>query len=94
MPFGSANSSTSVILGLSRDLPESLKRIHLFNVGVDKRDYMFERLDIMGVDYSQWEFIWHDTGYAYSKTIKGMKIDDITFHYRYEVGNKEFIWWG
>lgn len=84
IPFGSANSTTSVILGLSRDKPEALKRVHLVNVGVDKRKYMFERLDIMNVDYSQWEFVWHQSGYEYAKTLKDVKVDDITFHYRYE----------
>lgn len=84
IPFGSANSATSILLGLSRDNPKSLKRIHLVNVGVDKREYMFERLDMIGADYSKYEFIWHESGYEYSKTIKGMKVDDITFHYRYE----------
>lgn len=38
----------------------------------------------MGVDYSMYEFIWHESGYAYSKELKGLIIDDITFHYRYE----------
>jgi len=84
IPFGSANSTTSVLLGLSRDRPKNLKKIHLVNVGVDKRAYMFERLDIMGADYSQYEFVWHESGYPYSKTLKNVKIDDITFHYRYE----------
>jgi len=84
IPFGSANSTTSVLLGLSRDKPKGLKRIHLVNVGVDKREYMFERLDMMGADYSDYEFIWHQSGYEYSKIIKDIKVDDITFHYRYE----------
>ena len=57
MPFGSANSTTSVILGLSRAKPKSLKRLPL---------------------------VWHESGYEYSKTLKGVSVDDITFHYRYE----------
>ncbi len=38
----------------------------------------------MGVDYSQQKFVWHESGYEYSKTLKGVSVDDITFHYRYE----------
>ena len=79
IPFGSANSATSVLYGLSRDKPKSLKIIHLVNVGVDKREYMFERLDLMGADISQYEIVWHETNQPYSKTIKGESVDDITF---------------
>ena len=55
LPFGSANSATSVLYGLHVDLESgehnrNLKRIHLVNVGVDKRIYMFERLGMMGID--------------------------------------------
>jgi len=91
LPFGSANSATSVLLGLSRDKPKSLKRIHLVNVGVDKREYMFERLELMGADISNYEIIWHDTKQPYSKTIKNIQIDDITFHYRYEAKVVDYI---
>ncbi len=93
IPFGSANSATSILLGLSddKDTPKALKRIHLINVGVDKRDYMFERLSLMGADTSMFEFIWHDTKQPYSKTIKGIQIDDITFHYRYEAKVYEYL---
>lgn len=84
LPFGSANSATSVLLGLSRKRPKSLKRIHLVNVGVDKREWMFYRLRLMGADVSMFEIVWHDTEQAYSKTFPGVRIDDITFHPRYE----------
>lgn len=84
IPFGSANSTTSIMLGLSRDKPKNLKRIHLVNVGVDKRKYMFERLEMMQADISDYEIVWHESGEPYSKTFKGVKQDDITFHPRYE----------
>jgi len=88
IPFGSANSSTSILLGINQYLPKKLKNIHLVNVGVDKRRYMFERLSLMGVDISIFEtkynIIFHETKMPYSKKIKGLKVDDITFHYRYE----------
>lgn len=91
IPFGSANSTTSVLLGLSNDKNTSIKRIHLVNVGTDKRKYMQERLDLMGADISNYELVWHDTKQPYSKTIKGVKLDDITFHPRYEAKAIEYI---
>ena len=84
VPFGSANSATSIMLGLSMYKPKNVQRIHLINVGVDKRDYMFERLKLMGADVSAYDFLWHDTKVPYSKLFKGVRLDDMTFHPRYE----------
>ena len=96
MTFGSATSCTSVMLGLADAVvagtaPKSLKTIHLINVGVDKRDHMFERLDLMGADVSMYDFVWHDTEVAYDKLIKGISVDDITFHYRYEAKAYKYL---
>lgn len=84
IPFGSANSATSILLGLSMHRPKNVKRIYLINVGVDKRNFMFQRLKLMGADVSSFEFVWHDTKEPYSKLYKGVQQDDITFHPRYE----------
>ena len=87
MPFGSSTSCTSVMLGLSAvHQPKNLKRIHLINVGVDKREHMFERLELMGAmpNLEKYDIVWHETNVPYSKTIKGICVDDITFHMRYE----------
>lgn len=93
LPFGSANSATSVILGLyqNKDKFKNLKNIYLVNVGVDKRQYMKERLELMKVDYSIFNFIYLDTEQKYSKTFNGIKQDDITFHPRYEAKVQKFI---
>ena len=91
MPFGSSTSCTSVLLGLSGFQPFSLKTIHLVNVGVDKREYMWERLDLMGADLSNYEIVWHDTKIPYDKLLKGVSVDDITFHPRYEAKVYQYL---
>jgi hypothetical protein len=92
IPFGSSTSACSILFGLRRDRPKSLKRIHLINVGVDKRLYMFERLRLMGADkLSDYEIIYKDTKLPYSKVIKGVRIDDITFHMRYEAKAYKYL---
>jgi len=84
MPFGSSTSTCSILYGLSTHKPKSLKRIYLIDVGVDKREYVFERLSYMGVSPNEYEIIHRDTKLPYSKTVPGVSIDDITFHMRYE----------
>ena len=91
MPFGSSTSCTSVLLGLSGFQPFSLKTIHLVNVGVDKREYMWERLALMGADLSNYEIVWHDTKIPYDKLLKGVSVDDITFHPRYEAKVYQYL---
>ena len=91
MPFGSATSCTSVLLGLSEWKPFSLKTIHLVNVGVDKREEMFYRLELMGADISMYDFVWHDTQVPYDKLLKGVSVDDITFHCRYEAKVYQYL---
>lgn len=83
--FGSANSSTSILYGIAKN-KGNIKRIHLLNVGVNKLDWMHERLEIMGLrrDELPFDVIYYDTGYKYQQTVKGVYVDDITFHYRYE----------
>ena len=89
VPAGSCNSLTSVVLGLSRN-PNNLKELFTIAIGPDKRDWMAERLEIMGVDYKNLPFKWkhyslHSNNYAsYSQKFTGETHEDITFHPTYE----------
>lgn len=89
MPAGSCNSLTSVLLGLSRD-SKNLDELFTVGIGPDKRDWVRERLKIMGVDMDALPFKWshfslHDTGYSkYSDHFKGEQFDGIKFHPTYE----------
>lgn len=71
VPFGSANSATSILLGLSMYPKENLKDIYLFGVGPDKREYLTKRLEGMsrfaGVDTCIFE------GLEYSSPKKNFK---------------------
>ena len=94
--FGSSTSTTSVMLGLADAVvagtaPKALKTIHLINVGVDKRSHMFDRLELMGADVSMYDFVWMDTEVPYAKTFKDIRLDDITFHYRYEAKAYKYL---
>ena len=89
VPAGSCNSLTSVVLGLSRN-PNNLKELFTIAIGPDKRDWMAEWLEIMGVDYKNLPFKWkhyslHSNNYAsYSQKFTGETHEDITFHPTYE----------
>ena len=89
MPAGSCNSLTSVLLGLSRDC-KNLRELFTIGIGPDKRAWVKERLEIMGVDTEALPFIWrhyslHDNKYSsYSDKFKGENFDGINFHPTYE----------
>lgn len=89
VPAGSCNSLTSVMLGLSRD-SKNLRELFTLGIGPDKRDWMRERLTIMGVDVANLPFKWrhfslHDSGYsAYTDKFEGEGFDGIAFHPTYE----------
>lgn len=89
VPAGSCNSLTSILLGLSRD-SHNVTELLTLGIGPDKRDWMRERLNIMGVNMDQLPFKWrheslHDTGYAkYSDHFKGESRGPINFHPTYE----------
>tara|TARA_R100001015_G_C4635048_1_gene203266 strand:- start:7338 stop:8291 length:954 start_codon:yes stop_codon:yes gene_type:complete len=89
VPAGSCNSLTSVLLGLSRD-SKNLKELFTIGIGPDKRDWVNERLKIMGVDPEYFNFKWnhyslHDNKYAsYSDKFKDETFEDIIFHPTYE----------
>lgn len=88
-PAGSCNSLTSILLGLSRD-PKNLRKLFTLGIGPDKRGWMRERLNIIGVDLENLPFEWehyslHDSGYAaYSQHFNGEQWGDIKFHPTYE----------
>jgi 1-aminocyclopropane-1-carboxylate deaminase/D-cysteine desulfhydrase-like pyridoxal-dependent ACC family enzyme len=48
MPTGSCNSICSVILGLSKD-PKNIRRVVAMEIGPDKREWLWNRLAILGV---------------------------------------------
>ena len=52
---------------------------------------MFERLELLGANNIPYEIIYHDTKMEYNKTIRGLKVDDITFHYRYEAKCYDYL---
>jgi len=89
VPAGSCNSLTSVLLGLSRE-PNNLKELFTLGIGPDKRDWVKERLDLMGVDTDALPFKWrhyslHDNKYSsYGDKFKGENFDGIDFHPTYE----------
>lgn len=89
MPAGSCNSLTSVILGLSRNA-HNIEELFTIGIGPEKRGWMRERLEYIGVDIDRLPFKWnhhslHDTGYSkYSDHFKGETFSTITFHPTYE----------
>lgn len=47
IPFGGSNSSIGIFMGLSKNLPKGLKRVHLFGIGPDKTSFFLERLKVI-----------------------------------------------
>lgn len=47
IPFGSGNSTTSILYGLSLYKPKNLKKVILVGIGPEKIDYVEERLDVI-----------------------------------------------
>ncbi len=47
IPFGGSNSSIGIFMGLCRNLPKSLKRVHLLGIGPDKTGWFLERLGVI-----------------------------------------------
>ena len=89
VPAGSCNSLTSVMLGLSRN-PKNVDTLFTLGIGPDKREWMSERLALMGVDVNNLPFNWkhfslHDSGYSkYTDHFNGEHFDGIHFHPTYE----------
>lgn len=88
-PAGSCNSLCSILLGLSRD-SKNLTKLFTLGIGPNKRKWVRERMEIMGVDIDHLPFEWehyslHDTDFSkYSDKFKGETHDGINFHPTYE----------
>lgn len=87
MPTGSCNSICSVILGLSRN-PHRVKTLLAMEIGPDKRDWLRERLAVMGVDIATLPFklkyiTLHGDFSKYTDHFKE-SFDGIQFHPVYE----------
>lgn len=88
-PAGSCNSLCSILLGLSRD-PKNVKQLFTIGIGPEKRDWVEERMGLMGVDTNWLPFKWehhslHTTKFAkYSDKFTGESFEGITFHPTYE----------
>ena len=89
VPAGSCNSLTSIMIGLIRD-PKNVEELFTVGIGPDKRDWMRERLNYIGIDLNALPFKWnhyslHDSGYSkYSDHFNGESFDGINFHPTYE----------
>ena len=95
IPAGSCNSLTSILYGLGRFRPKSLRTVHLFRImgNVAKHQkWTNERLDIIrkvtGEELSlPYKFVEHDLvdgGYTTYKDMKPYSYGGIAFHPRYE----------
>jgi hypothetical protein len=95
IPAGSCNSLTSILYGLGRFRPESLKTVHLFRImgNVPKhKKWTDERLDIIRKVTGEelplpYEFVEHDLvdgGYTTYKEMKPYSYGGLAFHPRYE----------
>lgn len=83
LPFGSANSATGVLLGLSR-MPRP-PQVHLMGIGPDRQDWLRSRLALIGADVSHLDIHHHDlTGrYRYSDKVK-QSLGGVDLHPTYE----------
>lgn len=89
IPSGSCNSLTSIMLGLSRN-PHNIKKVVLMEIGPDKKKWVKERLDRIGVNVNTlpFEVAYHQvvgkaTGVTYSDK-HWEEFDGIEFHPTYE----------
>lgn len=74
VPSGSCNTLVSILLGLSRD-SKNLKTLYAVGIGPDRREWVRERLAVMGVDHKKFDFKWvehslHDEGVKYTDRVK------------------------
>lgn len=74
VPSGSCNTLVSILLGLSRD-SRNLETLYAVGIGPDRREWVRERLSVMGVDYSKFQFKWrehslHEAGVKYTDKVK------------------------
>jgi hypothetical protein len=95
IPAGSCNSLTSILYGLGRFRPKSLKTVHLFRIMANipkHKEWTDERLDIIRKVTGEelplpYEFVEHDlvdSGYTSYNEMKPYSYGGIAFHPRYE----------
>jgi len=89
VPAGSCNTLCSILLGLSKN-SHNLSQLFTIGIGPDKREWVKNRMQHIGVDTAKLPFQWrhhslHDTGYStYSEKFTGEGYTDIEFHPTYE----------
>jgi len=90
IPAGSCNSLTSVLYGLARFKPKSLKNVHLFRIMGDipkHQRWVSERLKIIGVPKLHYNFVEHDlidSGYTTYQKLMPYSFCKLILHARYE----------
>jgi cysteine synthase len=100
VPFGSGNTAAGVLMGLNQHRPPGLERIILVGIGPDRRAWLRERFEHMGVSLPRYRHLdLHGTGYAqYSDKMPG-QADGIVLHPTYEgkvvryLDEKAPDWW-
>lgn len=100
VPFGSGNTAAGVLMGLNQSRPRDLERVVLVGIGPDRRKWLRDRFDIMGVSLPSFRHLdLHGTGYAqYSDKMPG-SADGIVLHPTYEgkvvryLNEKAPDWW-
>lgn len=85
IPFGSGNTAAGVLMGLNQHRPRDLERIVLVGIGPDRRAWLRERFERMGVSLPRYRHLdLHGSGYAtYSDRMPG-SADGILLHPTYE----------
>ena len=95
IPAGSCNSLTSILYGLARFKPKSLRTVHLFRImdnADEHRKWTNERLDIireftgdpLPLPYEFIEYPLSDSGFCAYKDRMPYKLKELEFHPRYE----------
>jgi Pyridoxal-phosphate dependent enzyme len=100
VPFGSGNTAAGVLMGLNQHRPRSLERVVLVGIGPDRRRWLRDRFEFMGVSLPSFRHLdLHGTGYAqYSDKMPG-QADGIVLHPTYEgkvvryLDEKAPDWW-
>lgn len=100
VPFGSGNTAAGVLMGLNQHPPRDLERIVLVGIGPDRRAWLRERFERMGVSLPRFQHRdLHGSGYAqYSDSMPG-QADGIVLHPTYEgkvvryLDEKAPEWW-
>lgn len=100
IPFGSGNTAAGVLMGLNQHRPRDLERVILVGIGPDRRRWLRDRFEFMGVSLPGFRHLdLHGTGYAqYSDKMPG-QADGIVLHPTYEgkvvryLDEKAPDWW-